>query len=144
MKTRLLFILAMTLAVVAVPVVETGCASHTVALEAGGVYSDAYLATTDQAILDAAKTLDGFVAWYNANATFLAKYPAVGQLSAKVTAHQNEWLRDAYAARDAYANAETAYKAGKATAPSTAAVNAALSVLKDITTQINAAKANNP
>ncbi len=121
----------------------TGC-QHAVTLEAGGAYSDAYLATTDQAILDTAKTLDGFLSWYNANATFLAKYPAVGQLAAKVTAHQNEWLRDAYAARDVYANAEVAYKAGKGAAPSVAAVNSALSVLNDIATQINSAKTAHP
>lgn len=145
MKIRnILIAAALWVGFFSLPVLQTGCASHAVTLEAGGVYSDTYLATTDQAILDAAKSLDGFLSWYNANATFLAKYPAVGDLASKVNIHQNEWLRDAYAARDAYANAQTAYKAGKGTAPSIAAVNAALSVLKDITTQISAAKANKP
>lgn len=144
MKNRLLLIIAMTLAVIAGPVMQTGCASHAVTLEAGGAYTDSYLATTDQAILDAAKSLDGFLVWYNANATFLAKYPAVGDLAAKVNAHQNEWLRNAYAARDAYANAESAYRAGKGGAPSVAAVNAALSILLDVTKQITAYKAAHP
>src|ERR1700694_200231 len=146
MKIRPLHLLAgiaLWCAFFAMPVLQTGC-QHTVTLEAGGVYSDAYLATTDQAILDAAKTLDGFISWYKANATYLAKYPAVVDLAAKVTAHQNEWLRDAYAARDAYAKAETLYKAGKATAPTTATVNAALSVLNDVIAQINASKTPTP
>jgi hypothetical protein len=146
MKIRPLHLLAgiaLWCAFFAMPVLQTGC-QHTVTLEAGGAYSDAYLATTDQAILDADKSLDGFLAWYNANQAFLAKYPAMVDLAASVTAHKNEWLRDAYAARDTYANAEVAYKAGKATAPSTAAVAAALSVIKDITTQINAYRAAHP
>lgn len=144
MKNRILLLAVLALSAISLPVLETGCASQPITLEQGGVYSDAYLATTDQAILDAAHSLDGFLGWYAANATFLAKYPAVGELAAKVTAHQNEWLRNAYAARDTYANAETAYKAGKATAPSTATVAAALSVLKDITTQIASAKSQTP
>lgn len=122
----------------------TGCGSSTVTLENGGVYTDAYLATTDRAILDAAKSLDGFVAWYNANSGFLSRYPEVGSLAGKVALNQNEWLRNAYAARDAYASAAAAYKDGKADAPSNAALNAALSVLLDVTKQINAYRAAHP
>lgn len=122
-----------------------GCGSTPVTLEAGGAYSDAYLATTDQAILDAAKTLDGFTAWYQANATFLAKYPEVGQLASAISLHQNEWLKNAYAARDAYASAEAAYKKSLTSAPpSTAAVAAALSVITDATKQIAAYRASHP
>jgi hypothetical protein len=146
MKIRPLHLLAgiaLWCALFAMPVLQTGC-QHTVTLEQGGVYSDAYLATTDQAILDAAKTLDGFAAWYKANAAYLAKYPAVGDLAAKVTAHQNEWLRDAYAARDSYAKAAALYKAGQGTAPTTAAVSAAISVLNDVVAQINASKTPTP
>lgn len=134
----------MTFAVVAVPVVETGCAAHVVTLEQGGAYSDPYLATTDQSILDASHALDGFLAWYGQNAPFLSKYPDVGKLAVKVYDHRDEWVKNAYAARDAYASAAAAYRAGKAGPPSVAAVNAALSVLLDITKQVASYKALHP
>jgi hypothetical protein len=142
---RKLFItFALAFAAVAVPLTHTGCGTHTVTLEQGGAYSDAYLATTDQAILTAAQTLDGFLAWNAANSVFLAKYPEVGVLAAKVAANKDQWIRDAYAARDIYAKAEVAYKAGQGPVPNNATVAAALSVINDITTQINAYKAAHP
>lgn len=143
MKYARLLILAMALGLGSVA--YQGCSTAPVTLEAGGAYSDAYLATTDQAILDAARTLDGFMAWYKANATFLAKYPEVGVLAASVSAHQNEWLRNAYTARDTYASAEAAYKKSLSSAPpSTAGVVAALSVITDVTKQIAAYRASHP
>jgi hypothetical protein len=124
--------------------VQTGCANHGVTLETGGPYSSSYLATTDQAILDASKAIDGFLSWYQTNATFLAKYPEVGQLATQVQAHKKEWEVDAYAARDAYAAAEKAYKDGLGTSPTTAKVDAALSILNSIAAEaasLNAAHA---
>jgi len=136
---QILYVCAMISLVFAVPVVQTGCQSTTT-LEAGGVYTDANLAKIDQSILGAAKTLDGFVSWHAANVAYLTKYPAVGELAEKVAAHRNEWIKNAYAARDAYAEAGVAYKQGKATSPTMAGVNAALSIINNITAQINTYK----
>lgn len=148
---KLIPLLALGLVLTALPVIETGCGSHTVTLAQGGAYSDAYLATTDQAILDANSALTDFVSWYQANQVFLdAKAPQVAQYVASVNAHRSEWIRSAYAARDAYYNAAQAYKsalaAGTAGAapPTNAGVAAALSILKDATTQIAQYKALHP
>lgn len=117
------------------PVIQTGC-QHTVTLESGGAYSDSTLAVTDRAILDASRAMGDFVAWNEANATYLARWPEVGVLAAKVRAGRDGWIRNAYAARDAYAQAESAYKAGKQGPPDGAQLRAALAVLNDLTTQI--------
>jgi len=147
MKTLKFWLFASLLAV-GLPVAQTGC-SNPVTLEAGGAYSDATLATTDQAILDASHALTGFVGWADANATYLARWPEVGALSASVAAQKDAWIRDAYAARDAYAVAAKAYRlaAGTPAADQTeverkrAALQGALAVLTNLTTQIAAYRA---
>lgn len=121
--------------IIAAPILQTGC-QHEVALESGGIYSDPVLATTDRAILDASHAMADFVQWHAANATFLAKWPEVGALAAKVGAGRDGWVRTAYAARDAYAQASAAYKAGKQGPPDGSQLRAALAVLTNATTQI--------
>lgn len=123
---------------------QTGCANHGTTLETGGPYTDPYLAATDESILAASRTMDGFLAWNTANATFLAKYPQVGQLAAQIQAHRDEWERDAYIARDSYAAAMKAYKDGLGTSPTTAKVDAALSILNSIATQAANLKSATP
>lgn len=88
---------------------QTGC-STTPHLEAGGVYTDIVLAKTDQTILDASHTMAGFVQWQSANAAYLAKWPAVGELANRISAQKDGWIRNAYAARDSYALALLAYR----------------------------------
>lgn len=121
-----------------------GCQSH-VTLEPSGAYSDASLAVTDQAILDASHAMSGFLTWYAANQTFLSKWPEVGIFAAKVGAQKDGWIRDAYAARDAYASASVAYKQAKLDSAGLdtkrAQLNAALALLTNITQQITTYKA---
>ena len=144
MKTRFLFAIAFLAFAVPFTITQQGCYSQ-VTLEQGGAYTEVSLAVADQAILDASHALTGFVGWANANSAYLAKWPEVGVLSAKVAAQKDGWVRDAYMARDAYASALAAYKAGKAsTAPSSANLNAAIAVLTNITTQITAYRAAHP
>lgn len=143
---KVLLVLALALCVITVPV-YTGCTSHTT-LEQGGVYSDANLAVADQAILNGSHALSGFLNWHAANADYLAQWPEVGNLAAKVTALKDGWIRDAYAARDAYASASQAYKksfaSGQDVLTARDKLNAALAVLDNITTQINAYKTAHP
>lgn len=121
-----------------------------VAVAPGGAYSDVNLALTDKAILDANSALEGFLSWYNSNAAVLAKWPEVGKLAATVTAQKNGWIRDAYAARDAYALAAIAYRkaladgAANAVPPERAKMDGALSILKTAIDQFNAYKAAHP
>jgi len=117
----------------------TGCKTQ-VSVEPGGAYTEASLATADQAILDASKTLDGFLQWELANSAFLARYPEVGKLAVNVTLNRDKWIKDAYAARDAYASALISYRLGKGQYPTTAKIDAALSLLINITQQIVAYK----
>ncbi len=123
----------------------SGCQNQTT-LEAGGVYHDPVLAKTDQAILDASHALTAFLDWQTANASYLSHYPEVGTLAARVAAQKDGWIREAYAARDAYAAASAAYKAGLGADPSPASarLNAALAVLSNVTTQIITYKAAHP
>lgn len=132
---KLLPLLFLSCLALSVPIVQTAC-SHAVTLEAGGVYSDPALATADRAILDASHALGDFVAWQAANAAYLARWPEVAALAAKVSAGRDGWVRSAYAARDAYAQASAAYKAGKQGPPDGSNLRAALAVLSDLTTQI--------
>lgn len=125
--------------------------SHQVTLAPGGAYSDAYLATADQAILNAGKAFDAYVAWVAANQPYLAaNAPQALTLRDRIVAGRNQWEKDAYAARDVYYNAETAYKAALAsgqsgaTPPQNATVAAAISILTDLTTQINSYRAAHP
>lgn len=132
---KLLPLLLLACLTLTVPVLQTGC-SHAVTLESGGAYSDPALATTDRAILDASHAMTDFVAWKAANATYLASWPEVAILAAKVSAGRDKWVRDAFAARDSYALASAAYKAGKQGPPDGANLRAAMAVLSDLTTQI--------
>lgn len=135
---RILFILAVALAV---PLAHTGCQS-TVTLAPGGVYTDPVLAVTDQSILDASHALTGFLDWTALNHEFLSQYPEVGKLSTQIAQQKDGWIRDAYAARDAYASASHAYRSaaggGDPTAMSTtkAKLDLALAVLTNLTDQI--------
>ena len=129
--------LFLTLILAVMPVMTFQACQHQVTLEAGGAYSDAPLATADQAILDASHTLSGFIEWSGANATYLAKWPEVSALAAKVAVQKDGWIRDAYAARDAYAKAITAYKSATGPTPDAARLNAALAILANVTAQIN-------
>lgn len=131
----------------AMPFIITGCKTTGTTLAAGGVYTDPYLAKTDQFIFDSAKSLDDFVTWQSNNAAFLSKWPEVAALAQNVSANKSQWIKDAYAARDSYASAEAAYKAAIAAgnsgaiAPTTAKVDAAVAVITNITNQIIAYKA---
>lgn len=118
----------------------TGC-QHTVKLEAGGVYTFPVLASLDQKIIAADNALGDSVKWYNANSTFLAQWPQIGTAAANVASHRDGWIKDAWAARDAYAQAYAAYQTGAGTA--TAAddklkiFNGVIAALADVTTQIS-------
>lgn len=140
------YLLAICLLFAPVPALFTSGCQHETTLEAGGVYSDVTIAKTDQAILDASHALTAFIDWSRANATYLARWPEVGQLAVKVAAQKDGWIRDAYAARDAYAGALSAYKAGRGPDPSSASsqLNAALAVLSNVTTQIVSYKSAHP
>lgn len=129
---KLFFILALALPLTCF---QTAC-QNTVTLEPGGVYKDTSLAVADQAILDASHALAGFVQWADTNATYLAQWPQIGALAKDVAAKRDVWVFDAYAARDAYARASAAYKEGLGQAPDKSKLNAALAVLKSVTTQV--------
>lgn len=129
-------LLALTLVAVA-PLAQTGC-QHAVTLESGGAYSDPALATTDRAILDASHAMGDFVTWQAANATYLAHWPEVAALAEKVRKGRDGWVRSAYVARDAYAQASAAYKVGKQGPPDGSNLRAAMAVLSDLTVQITA------
>lgn len=133
---RLFLIFALVLSAIVFPV---GC-QHQVTLEPGGAYSDATLATADQAILDASHTFTGFLDWYTANAAFLAKWPEVGQLASSVAAQKDGWIKNAYLARDAFAQAQKAYKDAKGSSTDVdtkrAQMNAALALISNVTQQI--------
>lgn len=137
-----LFLLAVFALTITAPIVQTGCKGPAVTLEAGGVYSDAFLAVADQYILDASKAMDSFIAWHTSNAAFLAQWPEVGKLASDVSANRDTWIRNAYAARDSYASVLKAYRDGKASQADVdakkAAFNAAIAVINNITAQINA------
>lgn len=134
---QLLFLLSLCLAV---PLTQSGC-TQTTTLEAGGSYTDPVLAKTDQAILDASHTMTAFIEWARTNAAFLAKWPEVARLSGNIEAQQSQWERDAYAARDAYADAVKAYKTAIAAGvvgalpPNRAKVDAAVAVLTSVISQ---------
>ena len=145
---KLLILLGLAMLTLSVPVLETGC-QHQVTLEQGGAYTSATLATADASILAAASALDGFVTWENTNSAFLAKWPEIHALAVNVAVNENTWIRNAYAARDAYASAEVAYKSALAAGqtgvtPDRAKIDAALALLKNISDQIVAYRAAHP
>lgn len=126
---------------VASPVLQTGCQSSApVTLAAGGIYSDPVLASADQAILDASRAFNAFILWHDANAVWLRRWPEIGQLATNTSALKDGWIRDAYAARDAYALAAQAYRQGAVSADESdkkrAALKAAIVYLNNITTHI--------
>ena len=137
---------AIGITLLAAVLVLSGCGGGKITLAPGGVYSDPVLAVTDQAILDANTALTGFVSWANANATYLAKWPEIASLASKVTVNQNTWIKDAFTARDTYAQAAAAYKAAGSTGspPSQAGIQAALAVMTNVTAQIAAYQAAHP
>ncbi len=141
---KLLLVLCLLLAP-APALFTSGCQNQTT-LEAGGAYTNPVLAQTDRAILDASHALTAFLDWHYANTGYLARWPEVGALAAKVAAQKDGWIKEAYAARDAYAAASAAYKAGLGNdvMPSSARLNAALAVLSNVTTQIIAYKNAHP
>ena len=145
---KYLFIAAWLFAAVSLPIAFTGCQSST--LESGGVYSDPILASADQAILSADQSLTGFTDWVAANSAFLAQFPELEKLADNIKSQKNGWLKDAYAARDDYAAAMVVYKqavasgSSTAIAPTTAKIDAAISLLTSVVQQITAARAAHP
>lgn len=128
---------------VASPIIQSGCVGTTT-LQPGGVYTEPVLAKTDQEILDSDKILTDFVSWQSAHAAVLGA--EIATLAQKVSANKNQWIKDAYAARDAYADDLKTYKAAIASGntgaipPTTAKINAAVAVIANITAQITAYK----
>lgn len=145
---KLIILFALAFTAVALPLAQTGCKSGSVTVQAGGVYTDPVLAVTDQSILDASHALTGFIQWTGANSGALAKYPEVLALSSSIAQQKDGWIKSAYSARDAYAAAAAAYRAGQGDSATVnakqAALNGALAVLNNITTQIVAYKAAHP
>ncbi len=134
---RLLLALALC---VAVPLVPVGCNSQQQTLEAGGAYTDPILAKTDRAILDASHAMTAFIDWANINSAYLARWPEVAQAAKNIAAQKDSWIRDAYAARDAYASAAQAYRVAAGTSAAVdakrAALDGAIAVLANIVTQV--------
>jgi hypothetical protein len=98
-----------------------GCpATSKVTLAPGGAYTDPVIFQADKSIDQAIVAMDGFVAWQSANATFLAQWPEIAVLAKSISTNEGQWVRDAYAARDAYIAAADAYKAAGANADGTA------------------------
>lgn len=150
MKNKIITLVALAFAI-ALPVFEAGCKNPPVTLAAGGVYTDPILATTDQSILDADTALSGFVDWAGANSAFLVKYPEITQAASNVAANKATWIKNAYAARDAYAAAAKAYKTAAAGTGDQTAVSAtqakltgALAAIQSITAQVIAYQAAHP
>lgn len=141
-----LVIASLAFALPVVPLTFVGCQQGVMTLEPGGAYTDPVLAKTDRAILDASKLLTDFVAWAASNSAYLAKWPEVGMLAARISAYEKGWFRDAYLARDAYAEAAKAYRFGAT--PKTnvdskrAALDGAMGVVENITKQIIAYRAS--
>lgn len=145
---KLTFLFALLYSIGAFVIIDTaGCKSQ-VTLAAGGAYSDPVLAQTDQSILDASHALTGFVQWTSANSAFLAKYPEVLALATSVASQKDGWIKSAYSARDAYAKAAADYRAGIGDSATVnakqAALNGALAVLNNISSQIVAYRAAHP
>lgn len=156
MKNRILPLLALTL-LGAFVLSGSTCQSTSVTLAPGGVYTDPVLFSTDQAILDGRKALTDALAWYDANAAFLAKYPAVGVVAEKIRSQADTWEKAAYQARDEYAKAAKDYRAAVAAATpgspppdQTAALAAhaklqgAIAVLTDVAADLAAYRAAHP
>lgn len=161
MKTKLKDLVAVGLFACGFCLMHLGCANGTgtVTLAPGGVYSDPVLAQEDQAILDASNAIQGFLSWYDANAALLSKTPALANLATSVRAQEKGWIKDAFAARDAYAAASKAYRTAVAqssaspgsaapdVAPQTAALakfQVALAIIDSVTAQIAAYRAAHP
>lgn len=105
----------------AVALALAGCPSTgKVTLAPGGAYSDTVIFQANKTIDQAIVAMDGYIAWQSANATFLAQWPEIAALAKNISDHEGEWVRDAYAARNAYITAADAYKAAGANADGTA------------------------
>ena len=152
---KFLLIFALAFSAVAVPLTQTGCKTTTTLEQPtattapGTFYTSADLAVFDQGILTARLALDSFVQWEAANAVFLAKYPEVHALAVSVKTGEDQWTRDAYAARDAYASAVVTYTAALAagqagSAPDHAKIDAALALLQNLATQVAQYRAAHP
>jgi hypothetical protein len=137
----------------------SGCTPGQLTLEPGGVYTDPVAAQADLAIDEAKTTLEDFVAYELANRTALARWPAFRSIADRISAGKDEWIRDAYKARDAYYTAAQAWKAALAVATPSypadpaaeternrqrALLKAALAVITSITTQITQARDSLP
>lgn len=144
---KLILIIALAFTAVALPLTQSGCQGG-VTLAPGGAYTDPILAQADQTILDTSHALTGFIDWTSANAAYLSKYPEVMALATSVSSQKDGWIKSAYSARDAYASAAAAYKAGTGDSSTVsakqAALNGALAVLNNIASQIVAYRAAHP
>lgn len=144
---KLFTILALAFFATAMPV-YTGCTSGSVTLAPGGAYTDPVRYQLDKVISDADGLALGLLGWYDTNRAFLSKWPEIGNVAETVRANENKWIKDAYAAEDAYLAAAAAYKAGTASLDGVTAAQAkfagTLSLLKNLTTQLAAYQAAHP
>lgn len=145
---KLLTLLALAFFAVALPVYQAGCTSGSVTLAPGGAYTDPVRYQLDKVISDADGLALGLLGWYDTNRAFLSKWPEIGNVAETVRANENKWIKDAYAAEDAYLAAAVAYKTGSASLDGVNAAQAkfagALSLLKNLTTQLAAYQAAHP
>lgn len=151
MKPKLKFLLVpvlVWLGFFALPVAQTGCTSGSVTLAPGGAYTDPVRYQLDKVISDADGLATALLGWYDTNRAFLSKWPEIGNVAETVRANENKWIKDAYAAEDAYLAAAAAYKAGTASLDGVTAAQArfagTLSLLKNLTTQLAAYQAAHP
>jgi hypothetical protein len=98
-----------------------GCpATSKVTLAPGGAYSDPIIFQADKSIDQAVTAMDGFIAWQSANSAYLAQWPEIAALAKSISTNEAQWVRDAYAARDAYIAAADAYRLAGVNADGTA------------------------
>jgi len=142
-KTQTQFLAACLLCMFAALYV-TGCKTGSVTLAPGGAYSDPIVFQADKSIDQAITAMDGFIAWQSANAAYLAQWPEIATLAKSIHDNEATWVKDAYAARDAYIAAADAYKAagtnadGTAKAEAQAKLDGLISALVSVTTNVAA------
>lgn len=146
---KLTLILALALAVTSLPVLETGCSNNPVpTLAPGGAYTDPVRYQLDKVISDADSLALGLLRWYDANESFLVKWPEIATAAESIRKNENGWIKNAYAAEDAYLAAAAAYKTGAATAGEVGSAQAkftgALLLLNNLNSQLTAYQAAHP
>ena len=95
---------AFALSLLLLPVASFSGCSTPRDLDPSGVYAgDRALYEADKAILEASDAFDVVLAWADRNAAYLAQDAKAAAFVADVRTNRKAWLRDALAARDAYA-----------------------------------------